>query len=115
MSKIAKDISKCARIALYISIGAFIIFGVIYLLFYSNRDIGFFYYMKNNLYYVGCIGLVICCGFFIKKNANRSFKYQDDWNRMFHKLNLAFVIFFISLFICLYGMIIQLLLEVKIM
>ena len=113
-SKIAKDILKCGKIALFISIGAFIFFGLIYLLFSSYRDISFLSYMKNNLYYIGCIGLIICCGFFIKKNANRSFKYQDDWNRMFHKLNLAFVIFSISLFICFYGMMIQLFLELKI-
>lgn len=114
ISKIAKDIFKCAKIALYISIGAFIFFGLIYFLFYSHRDIGFLSYIKNNLYYIGCFGLIICCGFFIKKNANRSFKYQDDWNKMFNKLNLGFVVMFISLFICFYGMVIQLSIELKI-
>lgn len=112
--KIARDILKCAKIALFISIGAFILFGLIYIMFYTHRNINFLNFMKNNLYYIGCFGFLICSGFFIQKNANRSLEYQDEWNKMFHKLNLGLVVMFISFFICLYGMIIQLSLELKI-
>lgn len=113
-SAILKDIFKCTKIALFISLGIAIFFTLIYYIFYSNNDISLLNFIKNNLYYVGCFGFLISSGFFIQKNATRPLTYQDSWNKMFSKLNLGFVVMFVSLFICFYGMIIQLSLETRI-
>jgi hypothetical protein len=113
-SGILKDIFKCTKIALFISVGISIFFTSIYYIFYNSGSSSLLYFIKNNLYYIGCFGFLISSGFFIQKNATRPLKYQDSWNRMFNKLNLGMVIMFVSLFICLYGMIIQLSLEATI-
>ena len=113
---ILKDILKCAELALFITIGVFIFFTAIYYIFYNNNNSpsSLFNFIKNNLYYIGCFGFLLCSGFFVQKKATRPLIYQDSWNKMFNKLNLGMVVLFISLFICLNGMIIQLLLESKI-
>lgn len=113
-SGIFKDILKCTKIALLISIAISIFFTAIYYIFYNSGSSSLLYFIKNNLYYIGCFGFLISSGFFIQKNATRPLKYQDSWNRMFSKLNLGMVVMFVSLFICLYGMIIQLSLETAI-
>lgn len=111
-SGILKDIFKCTKLAFFISLGIAIFFTLIYFIFYSSNDISLLNFIKNNLYYVGSFGLLISSGFFVQKNATRPLKYQDSWNKMFSKLNLGLVIMFVSLFICFYGMIIQLSLEI---
>jgi hypothetical protein len=108
---ILKDILKCAKVALFIAMGISIFFTFIYYIFYNNNHSSLLNFIKNNLYYIGSFGFLICSGFFIQKNAIRPLKYQDAWNKMFNKLNLGLVVMFISLFICLYGMVIQLTLE----
>lgn len=108
-----KDILKCAKFALYITFGIFAFFGIIHYLFYSKNIINLFNTIKNTFYYIGCFGLLISSGFFIQKNAVRPLDNNDAWIKMFHKLNLGLVMMFISLFICLLGMIIQILLETK--
>lgn len=111
---ILKDILKCTKIALFISVGISILFTSIYYIFYNNGSSSLLYFIKNNLYYIGCFGLLISSGFFIQKNATRPLKYQDSWNKMFSKLNLGMVVMFVSLFICLCGIVIQLSLEAAI-
>ena len=109
-----KDILKCAKIAFYIAVGTFIFFGIVYYLFNSRNSISLFNVIKNIFYYIGCFGLLISSAFFIQKNAVRPLNNHDAWSKMFRKLNLGLVIMFISLFICLYGMMIQILLEIKV-
>ncbi|MCR1898445.1 hypothetical protein NSA47_05500 [Irregularibacter muris] len=105
--KILKDIFKCAKLALFISSGIAVFFTLIYFIFYQGKDISLFGFIKNALYYIGCFGFLISAGFFIQKNATRPLTYQDAWNKMFSVLNLGLVIMFVSLFICFYGMIVQ--------
>lgn len=109
-----KDILRCAKFAFYIAIGIFVFFGIIHYLFYSKNILSLFNTVKNSFYYIGCFGLLISSGFFIQKNAVRPLDNNDAWVKMFHKLNLGFVMLFISLFICSLGMIIQILLEARI-
>lgn len=106
-----KDIVKCSKIALFISLGITFLFGIIYYLFFSKSLLILFTFIKNSLYYIGCFGFLISCGFFIKRDANRPLDYEDEWREKFKKLSLSFVILFISFFICLYGMVIQVFLE----
>lgn len=112
---IIKDILKCIKLALFIVLGICLLFGGIYLLFYSRSNTMFLNFLKNSLYYIGCFGLLISTGFLIQKNANRDFDYQEVWNKMFCRLNLGFVILFVSLFICLSGMAIQLFVEARLL
>lgn len=114
-SGFTKDILKCAKISLFIAVGIFLIFGLIYFTFYNNGTTSLSFFLKDSLYYIGCFGFLISIGFFMQKNATRPLKYQDQWNKMFSKLNLGFSIMFISFFICLYGMAIQLIVELKLL
>jgi hypothetical protein len=108
---ILKDIFKCGKVAFFITMGISTFFTVVYYIFYNNSHPSLLDFIKNNLYYIGCFGFLICSGFFIQKNAVRPLKYQDSWNKMFSKLNLGLVVMFVSLFICMYGMVIQIALE----
>lgn len=107
MRYLAKDIFKCMKVAFLISIIIFVLFSIIYYLFYGNSSVTILYFIKDRLYNIGCLGFLISVGFFMQRNATRPLTYRQKWETMFRKLNLGIVIMVISLFICIYGMVIQ--------
>jgi Na+/H+ antiporter NhaD/arsenite permease-like protein len=52
---------------------------------------------------IGAFGLALSAISFTKQSLMRPLNYQKEWETYFHKFNLAFVIFFISLFISVYS------------
>jgi len=105
--RIVKDILKCAKLAIFITLGIAVFFMLIFYIFYGVRGISLLNFIKNALYYIGSFGLLISTGFFVQKNGTRPLANYETWKKMFSNLNLGFVIMFISLFICLYGMFLQ--------
>ncbi len=110
-SGLIHDLIKCIKIAFFIALAAAVLFSIIYFIFYNNGNV--FVFIKNSLYYIGCFGLLISAAFFIRRDATRPLKHEDDWKKLFYKFNLGFVIMWISLFVCIFGMLIQLISEVS--
>jgi hypothetical protein len=106
-----RDLFKCAKIAFYIAVGVAIFATIIFCIFYDKHHMNLFGYIKNCLYYTGCFGFLVSVGFFVQKNATRPLVYQNEWRKIFYRLNLGFVIMFIGLMICMVGMLIQLITE----
>lgn len=111
-SSLIHDLINCTKIAFYIASGAAVFFTLIYLIFYNNGDANIFVFIKNSLYYIGCFGFLISAAFFIKRDGTRPLHHEEQWKKHFHRFNLGFVVMWISLFICIFGMLIQLILEI---
>lgn len=105
------DIIKCAKLAFLISLIISVFFGIIFFISTTHSTVPMLNFIKNGLYYIGCFGFLISGGFFIQRNANRPLNYNEKWRQLFSRLNLGLVIMFISLFICFYGMLIQVFIE----
>jgi hypothetical protein len=101
------DVGKCilASIICSIIIGAFA--GIISLLVYGFNGLLIMEGIKKGLYYTGMLGLLLSAGFFMQRDATRPLAYNIEWKKYFEKLNLGFVIMFVSLFTCSIGMLIQ--------
>jgi len=106
-----KDVFKCAKVALVALAIVWIIFGMVYYLFYCGSSVPVLMFIKDRLYNVGCFGFLVSVGFFMQRDATRPLDNRKQWENMFKKFNLGIVIMTVSVFICFYGMIIQLFLE----
>lgn len=101
------DIIKCYILSALISLVILIISWAIGLLFYRGDLLVLLNSVKKASYVIGIIGLFLSSGFFIQRNATRPLVYHEEWREWFKFLNLGFVIMFVSLFVCSFGMIAQ--------
>lgn len=108
-----KDIFKCGKVAFIITLTVSVFFGIIFLLSSPYDSMSLLNFIKNGLYYIGLLSLLLSSGFLIKRNSTRSLNYNEKWGQIFRTLNIGRVLMLISLFICLYGVLIQLFIKVK--
>lgn len=101
------DILKCLILALIISLVILSISGAIYFLLYKGDLMGILNSVKRANYTIGIVGLFLSSGFFVQRNATRPLVYHEEWRNHFKFFNLGFVIMFISLFVCSFGMVAQ--------
>lgn len=105
------DLLRCLKYAVIISLFVSIITSIFFISRYRCINLSLLNYFKKNLYYIGCFILFISIWFFIKPNTLRPLDYQNEWNKFFHKLSLAFVVMFTGLFTCCIGMLMQFIYE----
>lgn len=102
-----KDILRCAYIGICISAGVLLLVGLILPIIIGFDIFRIFDGAKNVLYFAGSLGLFLSAGFFMKRDGTRPLVYKDKWKKYFKKLNIGFVIMFVSLSIIIMGIIIQ--------
>lgn len=107
------DLLRCLKYAVIISLFVNIISFVFFISKYGHINPYLLNYFSKNSYYIGCFILFISIWFFIKPSTLRPLDYQNEWNRLFHKLSLAFVVMFTGLFICCIGMFMQYIYELR--
>lgn len=108
---IMADIVKCLLIGIITSLAIAFIVGLFGFIIHKGNSNQIFELIKRFLYYIGMLGLLLSCGFFVQRDATRPLIYNDEWKKYFKQLHLGFVIMFINLSLCLIGMIIQILIE----
>lgn len=110
MILIFKDFVKCGKLSAFPT--AFIaLISVLLGLFHRNLGPETAVSIKNGLYYTGSFGLLLSAAFFVQKNGNRPLDFQYEWRQHFKRFSLGFVVLFVSLFTCLWGVLIQLVYE----
>lgn len=107
MKKYLKDILYCVKFSIYIFIVAFFIGGLIGLIVGGFNLVIIMDWGSRISQYVSFLGLFISAVSFMREDSMRPLNYEEQWETYFTKLNLTFVIFFISLFILIFSICIQ--------
>ena len=107
MKEYLKDILYCIKFSIYIFIVTFLIGVVIGIIVGGFNLIVIMDWGSRISQYVSFLGLFISALSFMSENLMRPLNYEEQWKTYFSKLNLTFVIFFISLFILIFSICIQ--------
>lgn len=106
-----KDILRCLYVGFCISAGILLLSGLILLIIYGLDIFKILSVATSVLYFAGSLGLFLSAGFFMKRDGTRPLVYKDQWKKYFKKLNIGFVVMFISLSIIVAGVIMQYIIE----
>ncbi len=112
MKEILTDLLRCFKLSLKIfliplALGAII--GVITGLVRGNLQVeGVLRSVNTTAIRISCFGLAISGIGFIKRDMMEPLNYEEQWMEYFNRMNLVGVIFFISLFMLTYSIIIDL-------
>lgn len=97
--KLTKDLLNCAKLAVYIFIGVFLV-GLIIGYLQSRGQWGEVLLWGARLSLIAsAIGLGIVGMSFLKPDTMRPLEYQKQWEEYYSVLNLTYVILFVSLFL----------------
>ena len=107
MKEFIKDILYSIKIALLIFLSLFLLAGIISFIVTKGNLINSIYWGSRVAQYASFFGLFISAVSFTNQNSMRPLNYEREWKTYFGKFNLAFAIFFISLFILIFTIIIQ--------
>lgn len=111
MKGILKDLFRCFKLSLKIFLIPLILGAVVALItsiyngVFSLPEI--FKIINRMIIRISCFGLAISGIGFIKTRMMEPLNYEEKWAEYFNVLNLIGAIFFISLFILIYGIIID--------
>ena len=111
MNEISRDLLRCFKLSLKIFLVP-IILGVVVGLIYSLINGSFTFqevigFVNRMTIRISCFGLAIAAIGLVKRQMQEPLNYQEKWNEYFQTLNLVWVIFFISLFMLIYSLIID--------
>lgn len=107
MRDFIKDILYSIKLALLIFLGAFILSGVITFAITKGNVLSSIIWGSRIAQYISFLGLFISALSFTNENSMRPLNYEREWKTYFGKFNLAFAIFFISLFILVFSILVQ--------
>lgn len=107
MKDFIKDILYSIKLAVLIFLGIFILFGLITFIVTKGNTLNSVVWGSRIAQYLSFFGLFISALSFTNENSMRPLNYEREWKTYFGKFNLAFAIFFTSLFILVFSVIIQ--------
>ncbi|WP_315118995.1 hypothetical protein [uncultured Clostridium sp.] len=107
MKDYIKDILYSIKIASFIFLGGFILGGVITLMVTKGNVLNSILWGGRVAQYISFLGLFTAAISFTNENSMRPLNYDREWRTYYSKFNLTFAIFFISLFILIFSIIIQ--------
>lgn len=102
-----EDILYSLKLSLYYFTAPFILGSIIGLIAYGFNLIQILLWGCRITEIVAAFGLALAAIAFVKRDLMRPLNYQKQWETYFYKLNLAQVIFFISLFVAIISYVID--------
>ncbi len=99
MKNILEDVSYCLKLSIYFFAIPFILGMIIGLISHGFNIIEILLWGCRVTELLAAFGLALAGISFVKKDLMRPLDYEKKWKMYFYRLNLAQVIFFISIFI----------------
>lgn len=109
MKAFLEDILYCIKLSFYFFIAPFVIGLIVGVVQYPHNYKEIVIWGCRLVQMIGAFGLGLAAISFCKRELMRPLSYEDKWKLYFEKLNLAFVILFISLFMSIFSYIIEIL------
>ena len=107
MKEYLDDILYCLKVSLYFFAAPFIIGAVIGLILHGKDIAGIIVFGCRIVQYIAVLGLALAGISFLKQDLMRPLNHQKQWETYFNRLNLAFVILFVSVFIASFSYLIE--------
>lgn len=110
--KLTKDILNCAKLALYIFLGTFIVGLIIGFINYGPSWVDVILWGVRLSLIISCIGLAIAGLSFLKPSTMRELDYQSRWEQYYAVLNLTQVMLIVAIFMLIYAFILDYLIRI---
>ena len=107
LNAILRDFFKCLIWGTIISLGIFIVIGIIALLANKFDIVKSLSIIRSALLIIGPLGMALGAFLILKKRTEKEFEFIEDWKEKYSVFSYRLVVILVSIIITLYGSIID--------